>query len=106
MSTRHHQRTPEFEPNIPLLDSEFDAKSSDIDDLILSHVRSENEDYHMIGFSKSPDEGRSQKIKETANITGISHGSQAAIRLKIIKSVKINMSILWKNIFTFLQKPL
>lgn len=50
MNTQHYSRTPEFQSNIPLLDREFDAKSPELDDFILSHAQAQNEDFYMMGF--------------------------------------------------------
>jgi hypothetical protein len=54
MNTQHHLRTPEFQPNIPLLDRGFDTKSPDIEDFILSHARAQNEDFYMMEFIGNP----------------------------------------------------
>ena len=50
MTTQYHLRTPAFQPNIPLLDRDFDSRSPEIDDFILSHARAQNEDFYMMGF--------------------------------------------------------
>lgn len=48
MYTHHHIPTLEFKPNIPLLDREFDKKSPEIDEFILSHAQDCNEDFSFI----------------------------------------------------------
>ena len=52
MNTLYHLRTPEFQPNIPLLDRDFDSKSPEIDDFILSHAQAQNEDFYMMEFDE------------------------------------------------------
>lgn len=50
MNTQRQTKTPEFQPNIPLLDREFDTKSSEIEDFILFHAQIQSEDISVMGF--------------------------------------------------------
>lgn len=52
MNTQYHLRTPEFQPNIPLLDRDFDSKSPEIDDFISSHAQAQNHDFYVMGFDE------------------------------------------------------
>lgn len=48
MRTQNYMRNHEFQPNIPLLDREFDAKSPEIADFIISHAQDHAEDFYFI----------------------------------------------------------
>lgn len=50
MHTQNYIRTPEFQPNIPLLDRDFDTKSPEIADFILSHTQDYAEDFYFMVF--------------------------------------------------------
>lgn len=50
MNTQHHSITHEPQPNIPLLDRDFDARSKEVDDFIISHTSAQNDDFYIIRF--------------------------------------------------------
>jgi hypothetical protein len=55
MNTHHHLRTPDFQPNIPLLDMAFDAQSPDVFDFILSHREIHNDQGYAMNFCMTQD---------------------------------------------------
>ncbi len=52
MNTLNHSTILRFQPNIPLLDPEFDAKSSELADFILSHTQDNTEDIYFMEFNR------------------------------------------------------
>lgn len=50
MNKQYNLRVPEFQPNIPLLDTEFDAKSPEFEDFICDHAHMSDEDQSFMVF--------------------------------------------------------
>lgn len=55
MHTQHHMETPDSYPNIPLLDREFDTKSSELSAFIFSHSQIRDEGFYSMDSNKSPE---------------------------------------------------
>lgn len=48
MNTPYNFKTPKLQPNIPLLDKGFDARSTEVDDFITSHTPAQNDDFYTV----------------------------------------------------------
>lgn len=50
MNKQNHFKIPEFQPNIPLLEIEFDTRSQELEDFIFDHAQTPDEDWSIMVF--------------------------------------------------------